>query len=117
MDALGFGFENFDPIGRWRDRDGPAAIDASGTLPEGDSFRGPTELVKILSKKRAEFGRSLGSKMLIYALGRGPQWYDRCALDKIVEGLEKGDYRFSALVTGIVTSEPFRMRRGDGGTP
>jgi hypothetical protein len=114
MDALGFGFENFDPIGRWRDRDGKFAIDASGTLPSGDKFSGPIELVKILKQRKAEFGRSLTEKMLTYALGRGLEFHDRCAVDKIVGELEKNDYRFSILVSEIVNSEPFRMRRGEG---
>jgi hypothetical protein len=116
MDALGFGLENFDAIGRWRDKDGPFAIDSAGVLPSGDEFRGPESLAAVLKKRKAEFSRALSEKMLTYALGRGLQFYDRCAIDKIVEILEKDD-RFSALATAIVASEPFRMRRGEKGTP
>jgi hypothetical protein len=59
MDPLGFGLENFDPIGRWRDRDGAQPVDATGTLPTGETFRGPLELVAVLSQRKAEFSRCL----------------------------------------------------------
>ncbi len=115
MDALGFGFENFDAIGRWRDADGQFPINASGALPGGESFKTPPELIKILSARRDDFARVMTERMLTYALGRGLEFYDRCAVDKIVEALEKADYRFATLVTEIVLSRPFRMRRPEGG--
>lgn len=117
MDALGFGFENFDAIGRWRDKEGKLKIDPSGELPSGEKFQGPLDLVKILSQRKAEFGRSLSSRMLVYALGRGLLPPDRCAVDRIVETLAKDNDRFSTLVTEVVLSEPFRKRRGEGATP
>jgi hypothetical protein len=60
---------------------------------------------------RDEFARCLAEKMLTYALGRGLEYYDKCALDKIVDTLKQNDYRFSALIDGVVTSEPFQRRR------
>jgi hypothetical protein len=114
MDVLGFGFENFDATGRWRDKDGDNDIDSSGKLPSGDTFAGPTELVRLLKNRRADFARCLSEKMLTYALGRGLEYYDRCATDKILKQLEADNYRFSELVLGIVTSKPFQKRRGDG---
>lgn len=114
MDALGFGFENFDAVGVWRERDGASPIDASATLPGDISFNGPVELVQILKGKKAQFSRSLVRKMLTYALGRGLQYYDKCAVDKITSALAENDYRFSTLVIEIVNSEPFQMRRGEG---
>ena len=114
MDVLGFGFENFDATGRWRDRDGNHAIDPSGELPSGDSFAGPTELVQLLKNRRADFARCLSEKMLTYALGRGLEYYDRCATDAILNQLDANNYRFSELVFGIVASKPFQKRRGDG---
>jgi hypothetical protein len=117
MDALGFGFENFDAIGRWRESDGPAKIDPSGTLPSGEMFQGPAELVRILRERKAEISRSLAAKLLTFALGRGLGPHDRCAIDEVAKELAAGDYRFSALVTAIVLSEPFRMRRGEGDQP
>jgi len=115
MDALGFGFENFDAVGRWRDKDGKNAIDSAGDLPSGEKFGGPADLVAILKKRDADFGRCVTEKLLTYALGRGLEYYDRCAVDKITGALARDNFRFSRLVVEITKSEPFRMRRGDGG--
>jgi hypothetical protein len=112
MDQLGFGLENFDPIGRWREKDGDLAIDASGELPGGDKFAGAGQLASVLKNRKDDFARCLAERMLTFALGRGLESYDRCAVDTIVEELEKKDYRFSALVVEIADSEPFRKRRG-----
>jgi hypothetical protein len=112
MDALGFAFENFDAIGRYRTKDGESAIDASGTLPDGKGFSGPAELKTLLKDRKEQLARNLAEKLTIYAIGRGLEYYDERALKKIVAGLGSAEYRFSALVTGIVTSDPFRLRRG-----
>tara|TARA_R110002072_G_scaffold238769_2_gene396327 strand:+ start:233373 stop:236159 length:2787 start_codon:yes stop_codon:yes gene_type:complete len=114
MDVLGFGFENFDATGRWRDKDGNHEIDPAGELPTGDSFSSPTELVAILKNRQVDFARCLSEKMLTYALGRGLEYYDRCATDEILQRLSANNYHFSELVLGIVTSKPFQKRRGDG---
>lgn len=111
MDAIGVGFENFDPIGRWRDRDGSHAIDASAELPSGQRFSGPAELVHALKDRQNLFVRTLSERMLTYALGRGLEYYDRCAVDRIVKSLSENERRFSVLVTEIVKSEPFRLQR------
>ncbi len=111
MDALGFGFENFDAVGAWRERDGQFPIDASGELPGGQYFAGPQDLRKVLmTSRRDEFLRCLSEKMLTYALGRGLESYDRCTIDEIVNRLETNDYRFSALLLAVVDSEAFLMR-------
>ncbi len=114
MDTIGFGFENFDALGVWRDRDGDADIDAAGKLPSGAEFKGPVQLVKILKQRKREFSRCLTDRMLTYALGRGLEYYDRCAVDRVLVRLEQNEYRFSELILGIVESEPFLKRRGDG---
>jgi hypothetical protein len=111
MDTLGFGLENFDAIGAWRDRDGRFDIDPSGALPGGRQFGGPADLMTILvDEKKNEFSRCLTEKMLSYALGRGLDSYDRCTIKTIVKTLQENEYRFHTLVTQIVTSEPFMMR-------
>jgi hypothetical protein len=112
MDPLGFGLENFDPIGKWRDVDGKFPVDASGTLPDGRSFDGPGQLRAILSGERDAFAKALTSKMLTYALGRGLEPYDRRTVRMIARRLPEHDYRFSGLVLEIVRSLPFQMRRG-----
>ncbi|MDA1017897.1 MAG: DUF1592 domain-containing protein, partial [Planctomycetota bacterium] len=117
LDPLGFGLENFDAIGRWRDKDGKHTVDASGVMPSGEKFNGPVEMVRILMKRQDDFCSYLTDRMMTFSLGRGLEFYDKCAVDKIVEQLKRDDYRFSTLVTEIVLSTPFRMRRGDGGNP
>jgi len=112
MDPLGFALENFDAIGRWRTHDGEGQIDATGVLVSGEQFSGAIELQQILlKKKKGEFVRCLTEKMLTYALGRGLEYYDKCAVDKIVEALEKDNYRFGTLIIEIVKSEPFQRRK------
>jgi hypothetical protein len=115
MDPIGFGLENFDGIGGWRDKDGTNAIDPGGVLVSGEKFKGPVELQRVLlGRKRGDFLRCVSEKMLTYALGRGMEFYDRAAIQKIVAGLETNDAKFSALVLGVVNSVPFQMRRGEG---
>jgi len=114
MDPIVFGFENYDGIGAWRDLDGKDMIDPSGELVKGESFKGPAELKAILlNQKRDDFVRCLTEKMMTYALGRGLEYYDKCAVDKISGQLAKANYKFSTLVVGIVQSVPFQMRRGE----
>ena len=114
MDPLGFGFENFDAIGRWRQTSEGMPVDSKGTLPGGESFNGPIELLQILKRRQQDFAELLTGKMLTYALGRGLEIPDSCAVDEIVADLQEHDYRFSVLVGGIVHSKPFLMRRGEG---
>src|SRR5262249_43162770 len=112
LDPLGFGFENFDGIGGWRDKDGKFGIDPSGVLPDGKRFAGPTELRTILKGRAAEFRHCLSEKMLTYALGRGLEYFDKCAVDGITAMTAQGQDRFSALILAVVQSEPFQNRRG-----
>lgn len=112
MDPLGFAFENFDAVGRWRAKDGDHDIDSSGELPGGETFSGAGELRKILLNRREPFARCLTDKLLTYALGRGLEYYDRPAVHRVVEALTKDDYRFSRLIIEIAGSEPFVNRRG-----
>jgi hypothetical protein len=112
LDPMGFAFENFDAVGKFRSKDGGSPIDPSGALPSGQSFKGPKELKKILMDKKDLFSRALTEKMLTYAIGRGIEYYDKSAVDNIVAALAKNDFRFSRLIVEITTSDPFRMRRG-----
>jgi len=111
MDPLGFGFENFDGIGKYRSMEGKFPIDSSGVLPSGEKFDGPMELVDILTTSRDSFARTLTERMLVFALGRGLDYYDDCAVDKIMKNLKKDDYRFQTVILQIVMSDPFLKRR------
>jgi hypothetical protein len=112
MDALGFAFENYDAIGRFRAKTDEGQIDPSGTLPDGKSFQGPAELKAILKAKKELVVRNLAEKLLTYAVGRGLEFYDNRALNQICAQTALADHKFSALVTAIVKSDPFRLRRG-----
>jgi Protein of unknown function (DUF1592)/Protein of unknown function (DUF1588)/Protein of unknown function (DUF1587)/Protein of unknown function (DUF1585)/Protein of unknown function (DUF1595) len=112
MDPLGLALENFNALGRWRDKERAGPIDASGKLLTGESFKEVKELKRILvERRRRDFYRCLSEKMLTYALGRGLEAYDVQAVDTIVERIEKADGGASALIAGIVESVPFQKRR------
>ena len=112
MDALGFAFENFDAIGRFRSKTDEGPIDPSGTLPDGKSFQGPAELKAILKAKQELVVRNLAEKLLTYGIGRGLEFYDNRSLNQICDQAARADHKFSALITAIVKSDPFRLRRG-----
>jgi len=112
MDPLGLAMENFNALGMWREKERGQKIDGAGKLITGEGFSGIREMKKILARDRkADFYRCLAEKMLTYALGRGTEYYDVDAVDRIVESLEKNEGRFSALLMGIVESAPFQNRR------
>ncbi|MBN8246436.1 MAG: DUF1592 domain-containing protein, partial [Verrucomicrobia bacterium] len=114
MDALGFAFENFDAIGRFREKDADGVIDPSGSLPDGSTFQGPADLRGVLREQKELVTRNLAEKLLTYALGRGLEFYDERALRTILAEVAASEYRFSSLVVAIAQSDPFRMRRGLG---
>ena len=112
MDPLGFALENYDGVGRWRDKDSGNVIDASGKLPDGSAFVGPAELKRILvTTEKDEFISTATEKLLLYALGRGLEYYDQPAVRAISRQAAKDDYRMSALIAAIVKSTPFELRR------
>ncbi len=111
MDPLGFGLENFNAIGAWRIVDGKSPVDASGTLPDGRTFKTPVALKGLLKEDRAAFLDGLTEKLMIYALGRGVERHDRPVLASITAKLPSSEYKFSQLVLGIVNSLPFQNRR------
>jgi hypothetical protein len=116
MDPLGFALENFDAIGAWRDRDGALPIDNSAELPGGRKFVGAAGLKAVL-RQGNEFPRALAAKLLTYALGRGLEVHDRRAVQSITERLAKNDFKFSALLLGVVESEPFLKRQPEPAKP
>ena len=113
MDPLGFGLENYDAIGRWRDADGVFPIDASGTLPDGQRFATPGEMRTLLVSQLPQFSRTLTSRMLTYALRRSLQPYDRSAVESIQRAVAADGYRLRTMVHQIVESLPFQARRGE----
>jgi hypothetical protein len=110
MDPLGFGLENFDVLGRWRDTDRGRPIDAQGTLPSGQTFTGPAGLKTLLIERKDDIVRHLVRKMTGYAFGRELTQLDQCVVDRAMEALQKNDYRAWVLVEQIAMSFPFRHR-------
>jgi hypothetical protein len=112
LDPIGFGLENFDAIGRWRDQDDSGgAIDATGELPGGKHFSSPKELKAIIAERKDDLARTLTEKLLAYALCRQLEGYDEVVVDQLLQSVAKDGYRMQALVTEIVTSYPFTHRR------
>jgi mono/diheme cytochrome c family protein len=113
MDPLGFALENFDATGKWRDRDRFAGveIDASGKLPDGTTVNGPDDLRNALLRRPQQFVQTFTEGLMTYATARKLEAWDMPAVRRIVAASAAGDYRFSAIVQGIVRSEQFRMRR------
>ena len=111
MDPIGLSLENFDGIGRWRTRtDGFAALDVTGSLPDGSAYEGVNGLKATLLSRPELFATTVGEKLLAFALGRAVEYYDAPAVRRIVRDAEEHDYRFSSLILGIVRSTPFQMR-------
>ncbi len=110
MDALGFALENFDPIGRWRERDGKAPIDATAVLPDGRTLNSAAELKAWLLEDRA-FVRCLAKKLLIFAIGRGPLSGDDPALDRLAQAYDPRIATLEDLILGIVRLDAFRRTR------
>lgn len=111
IDPIGFALENFDELGRWRDRDAGGEIDSVAILADGTKLDGLAGLKAYLMDHKEQFARHLTEKMLGYALARGLRPQDACSVEKIVARLQANDYRAQELVLGIVASEPFRRKR------
>ena len=112
LDPIGFGLENFDAIGRWREKDDSGGlVDATGELPGGKRFSSPKELKVIIAARQADLARNLTEKLLAYALCRQLEGYDEIVVDRLMETIAKDGYRMQTLIAEIVTSYPFTQRR------
>jgi hypothetical protein len=112
MDPLGLAMENFNALGMWRESERGQKIEVEGKLITGEAFTNIVELKKIIVDKRKEdFYHCLTEKLMTYALGRGVEYYDTAAIDKIVESLAADNGRFSTLLYGVIESAPFQKRR------
>jgi len=117
MDPLGFALEHFDAIGQWREKDGKFTIETAGSLPDGRSFKDHKDLQAILKSNPQDFTECVAEKMLIYALGRGLEPFDRTAIRAIADRASRNEHRFSSVVLGIVNSVPFQMQKTGGERP
>jgi hypothetical protein len=112
IDPLGFGLENFDALGRWRERgERGEALDTVGTMPSGEKFDGPKQLKKLLMQRRDRIMSTVVERMLSYALGRAIERSDRATVRDIVAHLAADHWRAQTLITEVALSLPFRFKR------
>jgi hypothetical protein len=111
MDPYGFALENYDGYGVWRKQDNNVDVDTSGEI-DGREFTTPKEFRAILAARQDQFRRAFVEKLLQYALGRGIENFDKCAIDEICEAVKKEGDCFSSVVLNLVRSVPFQFARG-----
>jgi hypothetical protein len=114
MDPIGFAMENFDAVGRWRERDGEQPIDATGVFPEGTKFDGLPGLKRELLRQPEQFVGTITERLLMYAIGRNLQYYDAPTVRAVMRDAEPANHTLASLVLGIVKSRPFQMREAGG---
>ena len=112
LDPIGFGLENFDAIGRWREKnDEGLAIDSAGKLPNGKGFSTPAELKGLLAQREADLARNLTERLMSYALGRQLEGYDDVVIDQLMVKIAKDRYRVRSIIIEVITSYLFTHRR------
>lgn len=115
LDPIGFGLENFNAIGQWRDvNEVGAAIDSAGKLPDGACFTTPAELKKLLTKREDDLARNLTERLMSYALGRQLEGYDEIVVDRLMVKIAEDNYRMRTIITEVITSYLFTHRRVEG---
>lgn len=115
LDPIGFGLENFDAIGQWREKDGVGvAIDSAGKLPNGKNFSNPAELKQLLAQQEVGLARNLTERLMAYALGRQLEGYDEVVIDQLMKEIGKDQYRVRTIITEVITSYLFTHRRIEG---
>src|SRR5687767_4017958 len=110
MDPMGFALENYDLIGAWREKDGPAPIDSTGKLADGTPLAGPADLRGAVVSRSEAFVTTATEKLMVYALGRPMHYYDMPGIRSVVRRAGREGNRFSAMVLGIVESDAFQKR-------
>jgi mono/diheme cytochrome c family protein len=114
MDPIGFAMENFDAVGRWRERDGDQTVDATGVFPDGTTFEGIPGLKKELLRQPEQFVGTIAERLLMYSLGRNLQYYDAPTVRAVMRDARPSNYTLASLVLGVVKSRPFQMREAGG---
>jgi len=110
MDPMGFALENYDLVGAWREKDGPAKIDSTGRLADGTPLSGPVDLRKAVLSRSESFMSTATEKLFVYALGRPVHYYDMPMVRAVVGRAARDGNRFSALLLGVIESDAFQKR-------
>ncbi len=111
MDPIGLALDNFDPTGKWRERENGSALDTRGDFYDGTPISSPAELGEVLLKRPLPLVRTFTENLMAYALGRRVEYYDQPTIRKIVKDAEGDGYRMSDLILGVVKSDAFRMKK------
>jgi hypothetical protein len=112
LDPIGFGLENFDAIGRWREKNNAGAIiDSEGNLPTGETFSTPAQLKRLLAKREADLARNLTERLMAYALGRQLEGYDEVVIDQLMSRIAEEGYRVRTMITEVIASYLFTHRQ------
>lgn len=112
LDPIGFGLENFDAIGRWRETNEiGVAIDSAGKLPTGAAFSNPAELKRLLAEREADLARNFTERLMAHALGRHLEGYDEIVVDRLMARIAEDDYRVRTIITEVIGSYLFTHRR------
>jgi hypothetical protein len=114
MDPIGFALEHFDAVGRWRTEEHGAPIEASSALPDGTTVDGVEGVRQLVLRDPDMFVEAMTGKLLMYALGRNVQYYDRPAIRTIARQSARQNYTFASQVLGVVSSVPFQSRMTQG---
>ena len=115
LDPIGFGLENFDAIGRWREKNAEGlAIDSAGKLPNGQNFSSPAELKDLIAQREKDLARNLTERLMAYALGRPLGGYDEIVIDRILANVAKEGYRTRSIISEVITSYLFTYRKIKG---
>jgi len=115
MDPLGLAFEHYNALGQWRDDESGKPIDPKGKLITGESFQNVDELIRVLATSRKhDVHRAVVEKLMIYALGRGVEYYDMPEIERIIAAVESKGGTLRAVIDEVIASPAFQKRRGDG---
>jgi hypothetical protein len=119
MDSLGYGFESFDDIGRYRTTENGVNIDDTGMIvgtddADGD-FKGPVDLGRRLAKSKT-VQQCVATQWFRYAMGRNETALDKCTMDNVFERFKKSEFRLPDLLLALVESDGFRIRRAEEGS-
>lgn len=115
FDPIGFGLENFDAIGRWREKDGAGiAIDSAGEFPNGEGFSTPAELKRLLAERKADVARNLAERLMAYAIGRQLEGYDEIVIDQLMLKVAEDNYRVRTMIIEVISSYLFTHRKVTG---
>ncbi|MCM8528325.1 MAG: DUF1585 domain-containing protein, partial [Lentisphaeraceae bacterium] len=112
LDPIGFGMENFNAVGKWRENNEVGKkIDSAGKLPNGKAFSNPAELKKLLAEEEPKIARNITERFMAFALGRQLEGYDEIIIDRLMKKISRDNYRLRTIITEVVTSYLFTHRR------